>query len=216
MAGGLAERTDAASAKQLRRLGKSFYARDAISVARDLVGCLFFHRQHEGLVGLRLVETEAYRGAIDPGSHGYGGMTERTRSMFGPPGRLYVYFTYGMHWCVNVVCAKEGVCGAVLLRAGEPACGIELMRRRRGGRADRLLAAGPGRLAQAMGVDKRHDGASLLRGGSFWCAEDEETRRLREREEPARTTRIGLASGRGDELEWRFVLRGHPYASRRH
>ncbi len=214
MAGGVAG-LEEPRGSGLRRLSKSFYARDAISVARDLVGCLFFHRHGEGLVGVRLVETEAYRGALDPGSHGYGGMTERTRSMFGPPGRLYVYFTYGMHWCVNVVCARDGVCEAVLLRAGEPASGIELMRRRRGSCGDRLLAAGPGRLAQAMGIDKRHDGAGLLRGGSFWCAEDEETRRLRSREELSQTTRIGLGSGRGDDLEWRFVLRGHPHASRR-
>lgn len=135
--------------------------------------------------------------------------------MFGPPGRLYVYFTYGMHWCVNIVCAREGVSEAVLLRAGEPLFRIEAMRRRRPGiRDDRLLAAGPARLTQAMGIDKRHDGSSLLRGGPFWCAEDEVTADYR-RLEVAQTVRVGLTPGRGDELPWRFVVPGHPYASRR-
>jgi DNA-3-methyladenine glycosylase len=184
-------------------------------VARDLIGCLFVHDHAEGPSGVRLVETEAYRGELDPGSHGYRGPTPRTRSMFGPPGRLYVYFTYGMHWCANVVCAEEGVCEAVLLRAGEPVIGIEGMRARRPGVSDdRLLAAGPARLTQALAIAKRDDGASLLRGGRFWCAEDALTSDYRRRE-LAQTTRIGLAPGRGDELPWRFVISGHPHASRR-
>lgn len=169
----------------------------------------------DGHVGVRLVEVEAYRGSIDPGSHGFRGPTPRTATMFGPPGHLYVYFTYGMHWCVNVVCAREGVCEAVLLRAGEPVFGLEAMRSRRVGIADdRLLAAGPARLAQAMGIDKRHDGATLLRGGSFWCAEDGATDALR-KAEVAQTVRIGLGPGRGDDIPWRFVVPGHPHASRR-
>jgi DNA-3-methyladenine glycosylase len=198
----------------MRRLAKAFYARDSLVVARDLIGCLFVLEQPWGRVGVRLVETEAYRGADDPGSHGYRGMTERTRTMFGPPGRLYVYFTYGMHWCVNVVCAKDGVCQAVLLRAGEPVFGIDRMRLNRAGIAnDRLLAAGPARLAQAMGIDKAMDGASLLRGGAGWCAEDGSTHELRSR--AAITARIGLGAGRGDDLPWRFVVPGHAHASRR-
>lgn len=201
---------------QLRRLRRTFYARDAMTVARELIGCVFLHKDGGALTGVRLVETEAYRGALDPGSHGHRGPTLRTRTMYGPPGRLYVYFIYGMHWCVNVVCAKEGVCEAVLLRAGQPLLGLDLIRRRRGASADRLLAAGPARLARAMGIDKRHDGASLLTGGRLWCAEDDETLRLRESDEVAQTRRIGLGAGRGENLPWRFVLRGHPYASRRH
>jgi DNA-3-methyladenine glycosylase len=198
-----------------RRLTKAFYARDALAVARDLVGCLFVHETPEGRVGLRLVETEAYRGPIDPGSHGYGGMTPRTRTMYGPPGRLYVYFTYGMHWCANVVCAQDGVCEAVLLRAGEPVVNKEAMRALRGGVADdRQIAAGPARLTQAMAIGKEHDGASLLRGGEFWCAEDAETDSYRSAE-IAQTVRVGLARGRGDEIPWRFVVPGNPYASRR-
>jgi DNA-3-methyladenine glycosylase len=201
--------------KEVRRLLKSFYARDALAVARDLIGCVFVHDSPEGRVAVRLVETEAYRGIQDPGSHGYRGMTTRTRTMFGPPGRLYVYFTYGMHWCANIVCAREGVCEAVLLRAGEPVDGIDLMWKRRAAvKDDRLLAAGPGRLTQAMGISRDHDGASLLRGGRFWCMEDGATPAYR-RGEVAETVRVGLGSGRGDELPWRFVVPGNPYASRR-
>jgi DNA-3-methyladenine glycosylase len=183
-------------------------------VARDLIGCLFTSELPDGRAAIRLVETEAYRGARDPGSHGYRGPTPRTRSMFGPPGRLYVYFTYGMHWCANIVCGREGVSEAVLLRAGAPVAGTELMRTRRPGISDdRLLAAGPARLTQALGIERADDGATLLRGGRFWCAEDAGTSEYRSAE-VARTRRIGLASGRGDDLEWRFVVAGHPCASR--
>jgi DNA-3-methyladenine glycosylase len=184
-------------------------------VAHDLIGCVIVSEGQDGRAAARLVETEAYRGSIDPGSHGYRGPTPRNRSMFGPPGRLYVYFTYGMHWCANVVCGPEGVSEAVLLRAGEPVLGTELMRARRPGvRNDRHLAAGPARLAQALGIDRSYDGASLLRGGRFWCAEDAATEAFRSAE-IVRTRRVGLAPGRGDEFEWRFVVSGHPYASRR-
>ena len=198
----------------MKRLTRAFFARDAVTVARELVGCVFVHRHPAGLVGVRLVETEAYRGPQDPGSHGYRGMTPRTEVMYGPPGRLYVYFTYGMHWCANIVCAEDGVCEAVLLRAGEPVFGLDLMRRHRGDVSDRLLAAGPARLAQAMGMAKEHNGESVLRGGNFWCATDEITDTTRGGN-IAQTPRIGLGAGRGDEIPWRFVVRGHPYASRR-
>jgi DNA-3-methyladenine glycosylase len=134
--------------------------------------------------------------------------------MFGAPARLYVYFTYGMHWCANVVCGQVGECEAVLLRAGQPLEGIGLMSLRRGIDNEKLLAAGPARLAQAMGLGKAHDGASLLRGSLLWCAEDEDTRPYREGE-VAQTARIGLAKGKGDEIPWRFVIPGNPYASRR-
>ena len=197
------------------RLTKAFYERDALTVARDLIGCVFVHRLPHATLAVRLVETEAYRGEQDPGSHGFRGMTPRTRTMFGPPGHLYVYFTYGMHWCVNIVCGPEGTCEAVLLRAGEPLDGIEVMRENRNGiMNDRLLTAGPARLAQAMGIAKQHDGASLLRGGEFHCATDALSEELHSGE-VAQTPRIGLAVGRGDEIPWRFVVPGHPHASRR-
>ena len=197
------------------RLGRPFYARDAVAVAKDLIGCIFVHDGPSGRIAVRLIETEAYRGVLDPGSHGHRGKTPRTEVMYGPPGRLYVYFTYGMHWCANIVCAQEGTCEAVLLRAGEPLEGVESMRANRPKIANnRLLAAGPARLTQAMGIGPEHNGATLLRGGSFWCAEDAVTDGYHTRE-IAQTVRIGLAQGRGDDLPWRFVVPGSPFASRR-
>ena len=198
----------------MRRLTRTFFERDAVAVARELIGCIFVHETPDGRFGVRLVETEAYRGGIDPGSHGFRGMTNRTRTMFGPPGRLYVYFTYGMHWCANVVCGREGECEAALLRAGEPLYGIEKMRALRGDVTDRLLASGPARLTQAMGIGKIHDGATLLRGGEFWCAEDNETATYRAAE-ISQTVRVGLTEGRGHDIPWRFVVPNHPHASRR-
>ncbi|HYP22635.1 MAG TPA: DNA-3-methyladenine glycosylase, partial [Actinomycetota bacterium] len=173
---------------------------------------VFAHRTPEGIAAVRLVETEAYRGPLDPGSHGYRGVTPRTEVMYGPPAHLYVYFTYGMHWCANVVCGRAGECEAVLLRAGEPLVGADLMRLRRGEVGDKLLASGPARLAQALGIARSHNGATLLRGGDFWCAEDDLTNDLRDGE-VSQTTRIGLAEGRGDDIPWRFVVPGHPHAS---
>jgi DNA-3-methyladenine glycosylase len=198
----------------VRRLTKGFYQHDALTVARQLLGCLFLHQTHDGLLGVRLVETEAYRGPQDPGSHGYRGVTARTEVMFGPPGRLYVYFSYGMHWCANIVCGPPGVCEAVLLRAGEPLIGVQGMTRRRGVTSARLLAAGPARLAQAIGIGKEHNGASLLRGGAFWCAEDDRTAGYRTGD-IAETVRVGLGAGRGEDLPWRFVVRDNPFVSRR-
>lgn len=196
------------------RVTQPFYARDALTIAHDLIGCVFVHASPEGTVAVRLVETEAYRGPQDPASHGYRGITPRTKTMYGPPGRLYVYFTYGMHWCANIVCGRDGVCEAVLLRAGEPVRGVELMRVRRGVPRDTLLAAGPARLAQALDIDRRHDSATLLRGGRLWCVEDDTTHAMRAG--PIATTpRVGIGSGPGSDWLWRFVVPGHPHASRR-
>lgn len=199
----------------MARLGKAFYARDALTVARDLIGCLFVHEVGGERIAVRLLETEAYRGQIDPGSHGYRGMTARTEVMYGPPGYLYVYFTYGMHWCANVVCAQDGICEAVLLRAGEPVEGVGTMRSLRGGIADdRLLAAGPARLTQAMGIGREHNGARLLPPCEIWCAEDRLTADVRNGA-VVQTKRIGLAVGRGDDLPWRFVVANNAFTSRR-
>lgn len=196
-----------------RRLPKSFYARDALTVARELIGCVFVHDQPEGRTAVRLVETEAYRGSLDPGSHGFRGITPRTTVMYGPPAHLYVYFTYGMHWCANIVCAPAGDCEAVLLRAGEPVEGrIEMSARRATIAKDRLLASGPARLTQAMGIGPEHNGASLMRGGEFWCVEDDASHDLRQ--QATQTVRIGLSVGRGADIPWRFVVPGHPHASR--
>ena len=199
----------------MKRLTRPFYERDALTVARELIGCVLVSTAGAERTALRLVEVEAYRGVLDPGSHGHRGLTPRTRTMYGPPARLYVYRSYGMHWCANVVCAPEGECEAVLLRAGEPVAGLDVMfKRRRGIESERLLAAGPGRLTQAVGLDGGFDGESLLGGGRLWIAEDSLTEAVR-RGPVAQTRRIGLGAGKGDDLAWRFVVPASPFASRR-
>jgi DNA-3-methyladenine glycosylase len=197
-----------------QRLPREALAGWSTELAPALLGARLVSTVGGEPVAVRLTELEAYMGEGDPGSHAFRGRTNRTAVMFGPAGHLYVYFTYGMHWCANVVCGRDGECEAVLLRAGEPVTGIDLMRARRGAVADRLLASGPARLAQSLGIDRAHNGASLLRGGDFWCAQDQRTAALRDGE-VSQTTRIGLAAGRGDDIPWRFVVPGHPHASRR-
>jgi len=156
-------------------LAQAFYARDARAVAADLIGCRLVHRLPDGeRLVLRLVEVEAYLGdGSDPASHAHRGPTARNRSMFGPPGRLYAYRSYGIHTCVNVVCGPTGEGAAVLLRSGEPLCGGARMAAHRGlevatdgaaREAGRRVASGPGRLARALALDLAHDGQSLLRG----------------------------------------------------
>jgi DNA-3-methyladenine glycosylase len=158
------------------RLPREFFGRPATEVAPDLLGCVLWHASPAGLVAARLVEVEAYRGSIDPASHSYRGRTARNAVMFGPPGHVYVYFTYGMHYCVNLTCQPAGVAEAVLIRAGAVVDGAGLAWRRRyglngadgsaeagtgrnGKQRDRDLARGPGRLCQALGIDRSQDGA---------------------------------------------------------
>src|ERR1700757_1989226 len=136
-----------------RTLGSDFFARSVHQVAPGLIGVTLLV---EG-VGGRIVEVEAYD-QEDPASHGYRGRTKRNASMFGPPGHAYVYRSYGVHWCLNLVCEGEGVASAVLIRALEPTRGLEQMRERRGVDAERLLCSGPGRLCQALAVTGEHDG----------------------------------------------------------
>ena len=192
-----------------RRLGWAFYARSALEVAPDLLNKVLV--APDGRAG-RIVEVEAYRGADDPGSHGFRGLTKRNATMFGPPGRLYVYFTYGMHWCANVVVETEGVAAAVLLRALTPLEGLEAMYAARGptARRDRDLCSGPAKLTQAMGVDDRLDGADLpARDLGVTLMDDGEP----PPEAPAVTARIGLT--RGTDLPWRFCVPGVVDLSRR-
>jgi DNA-3-methyladenine glycosylase len=139
-------------------LGRGFFARSVHDVAPDLVGCTLLV---DG-VGGTVVEVEAYDHE-DPASHGFRGRTERNRSMFGLPGLAYVYRSYGVHWCLNLVCEDEGVASAVLVRALEPTHGLERMRSRRGAEDPRLLCSGPGRLCQALGVTGDHDGMPVDR-----------------------------------------------------
>jgi DNA-3-methyladenine glycosylase len=136
------------------RVPRSFFARDAVAVAPELLGCVLENCTDAGTVAVRLTEVEAYHGAMDPGSHAYRGRTPRNAVMFGDPGHLYVYFTYGMHYCMNLVCAPAGTASAVLLRAGEVVRGAELATSRRLGAGARDLARGPARLAVALGVGR--------------------------------------------------------------
>ncbi|GAB2743809.1 DNA-3-methyladenine glycosylase [Salinifilum aidingensis] len=184
-------------------------ADDPLWVARRMLGCELRSSGPEGEVGVRLVEVEAYRGQDDPASHCYRGRTERNAVMFGPAGNLYVYFVYGMHFCMNVVCLTDGVPGAVLLRAGEVTTGVELARTRRPAvRKDRHLASGPARLAGVLGVSREHNGVDLTspdsavrlyRGGEV----DEDDVRS--------GPRVGVAAAM--DLPWRSWVDGSPSVS---
>ena len=192
-------------------LPRSFYARDSRTVAPELLGKLVVHDDPDaGRVAVRLVEVEAYAGSDDPGSHAYRGPTPRNTVMFGPAGHLYVYFTYGMHFCVNVVCGAPGSASAVLLRGAAPVDGLDLIRARRpAARRDRDLCSGPARLAQALGLVREHDGLDLVKGPLRLLDDGVAP--------PARlgvSARIGLADGKGEEHPWRWYVPDDPNVSR--
>ena len=187
-----------------RLVPRELFARPAEQVAPDLLGCVLEHETAEGLVAVEITEVEAYAGEADPASHAWRGRTARNGVMYGPPGHAYVYFTYGMHFCVNLVCLPEGAANAVLLRAGRVIEGEEIARSRRAAAiAARDLARGPARLCQALAIDRDLDGAD-------GC-------------DPASPLRVRAASGatgsairsgprigisRAAEVPWRFWLDG--------
>ena len=192
-----------------RPLPRSFFERSAPVVARDLLGCVVESRTADGRVRVRLVEVEAYAGEDDAASHAWRGPTPRTQVMYGPPGRAYVYFTYGMHWCLNLVCERQGRASGVLLRAGEVVEGVALARARRGPRPpDRRLASGPANLAVALGVDGAWDGRSVVAAGSTLrvlagagVADDQ----------VVAGPRVGITRAVG--TPWRFHVVGNPCVS---
>jgi DNA-3-methyladenine glycosylase len=185
-------------------LTRAFFRRPVLEVAPDLLGVVVSHAG----VSVRLCEVEAYDGENDPGSHGFRGRTKRNATMFGPAGHLYVYFTYGMHWCANLVCGEAGRCSAVLLRAGEVVDGTDVVRTRRGNRvADRDLARGPARLTQALGWDREHDGADLFGAEIRLTRPDGTVSRDHVRTGP----RVGLRHAA--DRPWRFWLDDDPYVS---
>jgi DNA-3-methyladenine glycosylase len=181
-----------------------FYSRPTVDVANDLLSCILLHDNTAGMI----VETEAYLGADDLAAHSSRGLTERTRVIFGPPGRIYVYLIYGIYECLNVVAERDGVPGCVLIRALAPLCGVETMRERRQWRGSPVgLANGPGKLTRALDITRRHNGIRLDEGGLT-------IRRWRERPifETAATPRIGITKC----ADWplRFVWKNHPCLSR--
>ena len=180
---------------------RQFFARSVHDVAPELIGMTLLVAG----VGGAIVELEAYESAVDAAAHGFRGRTPRNASMFGPPGHAYVYRSYGIHWCLNLVCEEAGRAAAVLIRALEPTDGIELMRERRGLDEPRLLCSGPGRLCQALAVTREHDGLPL----------DLPPFELRAAERPPAVVagpRIGISLAA--ELPWRYVAAGSRYLSR--
>ena len=190
-------------------LGRDFFAEDVLDVAPALLGCTLTHAG----VTVRLTEVEAYAGQVDPGSHAFRGPTPRTRVMFGPAGHLYVYFSYGMHWCTNVVCGPEGEASAVLLRGGEVVAGQDLAADRRRGIARRDWARGPARLAATLALTGEQSGldACMPRGRARFDAPAEHVAATRIRTGP----RVGVSGAGGDAAAypWRFWLDGEPTVS---
>jgi DNA-3-methyladenine glycosylase len=186
-----------------RLVTASELAIDPLKAAPFLLGCVLESTGSGGTVAVRLTEVEAYRGTDDPASHCYRGPTPRNAVMFGPPGHLYVYFVYGMHYCANIVCSTDGVAGAVLLRAGEVVAGADLARsRRRAARSDTELAKGPARLTSALAVTREtHNGVTLT--------SERSELRLRAREEVPEVTsgpRVGVAAA--EDKPWRYWVAG--------
>ncbi len=214
-----------ANAARRRPLPRSFYERDSKVVARALLGAVLECETPDGRASGRIVETEAYLGPSDPASHAAAGLTARTRHLFGRPGSAYVYFIYGVHWCVNAVAGRHGAGTAVLIRGLEPVDGLALMRRRRWvrggarrkgaraatldgvGRRDRDLTNGPGKLCAALGIDGRLNGVTLLRPPLTIRAGHDIPDSL-----VVVSPRIGIT--RAAELPCRFYVRDSPYVSR--
>lgn len=188
-------------------LAEEFFARDPREVAGELIGCLLVSIAGSRVTGGRIVETEAYLGADDAGSHAATrGMTRRNATMYGPFGHLYVYFTYGNHHMLNLVCEPEGTAGAVLVRALEPLIGLEVMTARRNGRPRRELCSGPGKLAAALGLDLSDNGSRLGEGNVTVYAGPAERCRV------VSSGRVGLSSGH--EAPFRYFVDGSPFVSR--
>ena len=185
-------------------LPRDFFDRPVEEVAPDLLGRVFVH---EG-VAVRLTEVEAYAGPLDPASHAYRGLTPRTAVMFGPPGHAYVYFTYGMHYCVNLVCGPDGTASAVLLRAGEIVAGKETARSRRPRSTDRDLARGPARLCMALGIAREQNGLDV-------CSPTGPLRITPGEPADPSLIRTGPRTGvnGGKDTPWRFWIDGDPTVS---
>jgi DNA-3-methyladenine glycosylase len=199
-------------------LARDFFARPSPELAPDLLGCVLEHDTAEGAVAVRLTEVEAYEGEADPASHAYRGETRRTAVMYGPPGHAYVYFTYGMHFCVNIVCQPAGTASAVLIRAGEIVAGEPLARARRTRLGapqpvpTRDLARGPARLCVALAITTGQNGADLCAEGSALRLLPRESK-VSQQDQPAISVgpRVGVSTAA--EINWRYWLADDPTVS---
>jgi DNA-3-methyladenine glycosylase len=196
----------------MQRLNRTFFARDTLRVARELLGQRLVRAWAGQRISGRIVEVEAYIGQDDAACHASHGRTARNAVMFGPAGHAYVYFVYGMHYCFNIVTEAEGFAAAVLVRALQPIEGLDVMRSLRRGRSDDELANGPAKLCSALAIDRALNGADLVIGDELWVDEDDRT--------PDGWVSTGARIGvRGDTraltVPWRFWVRDSPYVSRR-
>jgi len=189
------------------RLRRSFFARDPVTLARDLLGRILFYRTPDGLLAGRIVETEAYTGAADPASHAFRGRTARNTVMFGPAGHAYVYFSYGMHYCLNVTAERPGTAGAVLLRALEPLAGIDIMRAQGDHGPEPRLLSGPGKIGRAFRLTLEDNGRDFTRGSLGISAGT-----LIPDGQVAISRRIGIS--RAMDFPYRFAVAGSRSVSR--
>jgi len=197
------------AAKKGNVLNRSFYCRNTLTVAKQLLGKLLVRELPEGKVAGKIVEVEAYRGSDDPASHAYKGKTQRNQIMFGEGGYAYIYFIYGKHFCLNVTTEKVGVPGAVLIRAVEPVYGIEIMKRKRRTENVKNLTNGPGKLTQAMDITVELNGWDLTRGEKLYICDLD----VVEPFEVVSSGRIGVKAGA--DKPWRFFIKGNLFVSKR-
>jgi DNA-3-methyladenine glycosylase len=190
-----------------RKLDIEFYLQPTLKIARELLGKVIVRKLGDKILAGKIVETEAYIGEDDPASHAFGGQTQRNKIMYLQGGHAYVYFTYGMHYCFNVVTEREGFPSAVLIRAVEPIYGIELMKKFRGVEDIYNLTNGPAKFCQAFKIDKRFNGVSLL-GDEIFISRP----LMEEKFEVGRSKRIGIKSGL--DKKWRFFIKDNPFVSK--
>lgn len=188
-------------------LPREFYTRKTTIVAKELLGKRIIRKLGNIRIEGKIVETEAYGGKEDPASHAYRGVTERNKVMFEEPGHVYVYFTYGNHWCLNFVAHEQNKPGAVLIRAIEPISGIEYMKKFRNISNLENLCNGPGKLTKALKIDKKLNGIDITKEGELYVVNSEE-----KNFEVEVSSRIGIKKGK-DKL-WRFFIKGNPFVSR--
>ncbi|MDH4199391.1 MAG: DNA-3-methyladenine glycosylase [Spirochaetia bacterium] len=190
------------------KLAESFYKQDTISLAKNLLGKIFIRKLDGQILAGKIVETEAYHQQGDPSCHAHNGKTRRNAVMFEPPGHLYVYFTYGMHYCMNIVAEPEGIAAAVLIRSLEPLEGIEMMQKLRGNKIEcKNLCNGPAKLCQAFDITKQQNGY-FLEGKDIFISDAPSIAE----QDIVITTRIGISQGK--ELPWRFYIKNNMYVSK--